>query len=58
MRTELAWRVGSAQCLRSPQKSKIFGGPGRLSEANGYWVMDAALRLMFSERAKALLFSV
>ena len=28
-RTELAWRVGSAQCLRSPQKSQIFGGPER-----------------------------
>ena len=26
-RTELAWRVESAQCLRSPQKLKIFGGP-------------------------------
>ena len=26
-RTELAWRVESAQCLRSPQKSMIFGGP-------------------------------
>ena len=26
-RTELAWRVGSAQCLRSPHKLKICGGP-------------------------------
>ncbi len=28
-RTELAWRVGSAQCLRSPHKLKICGGPER-----------------------------
>ena len=26
-RTELAWRVGSAQCLRSPHKLQICGDP-------------------------------
>ena len=28
-RTELAWRVGSAQCLRSPHKLQICGDPDR-----------------------------